>query len=219
MRARPSILRCVLVALASIASLWSALASAAGPRVALDTTMGRIVVELDLDHAPATSRNFMRYVGEGHYDGTLFHRVVEDFVIQGGGLGPDLDERKTHEPVVNEAANGLSNLTGTIAMAREDAPDSATSQFFINVADNVRLDHVDVPPEGTTVMRRGQPMHVMPADASRVFGYAVFGHVVEGQDVVERIRHVPVHTVEHGETFENVPVDPVVLRKATLLNP
>ena len=219
MRARPSVLRCVLVAVASIASLWSALASAAGPRVALDTTMGRIVVELDLDHAPATSRNFMRYVGEGHYDGTVFHRVVEDFVIQGGGFGPDLDERNTHEPVVNEAANGLSNLTGTIAMAREDAPDSATSQFFINVADNVRLDHVDVPPEGTTVMRRGQPMHVMLADASRVFGYAVFGHVVEGQDVVERIRHVPVHTVEHGETFENVPVDPVVLRKATLLNP
>jgi cyclophilin family peptidyl-prolyl cis-trans isomerase len=211
--------RWLSIALLLCGSLWSGLAAAADPLVALDTSLGRIVVELDPDHAPISSRNFLRYVAEGHYDGTLFHRVVEDFVVQGGGLTPDMNERKTHEPIVNEATNGLSNVAGTIAMAREEKPDSATSQFYINVADNVRLDHVDVPPEGVTVMRRGQPMHVMPAEASRVFGYAVFGRVVEGQDVVERMRHVPVHTVRHGETFENVPVEPVVLQKATLLNP
>jgi cyclophilin family peptidyl-prolyl cis-trans isomerase len=201
----------------SMLASWSDLALAADPRVALETSLGRIVVELDVEHAPISSRNFLRYVDEGHYDGTLFHRVVEGFVIQGGGLTPDMEERKTHEPIVNEARNGLSNVAGSLAMAREEAPDSATAQFFINLVDNPRLDHVDVPPDGVTVTRRGQPVHIPPTEADRVFGYAVFGRVVDGQDVVERIRHVAVHTVEHGETFENVPVEPVVLVKATRL--
>ncbi len=202
----------------------SSVAQAAGPRVAIDTTMGRIVVELDLERAPGTCRNFMQYVSAGHYDGTLIHRVVEPFVIQGGGLTPDFDEKKTRPPIRNEARSpadgGASNLTYTIAMAREDAPDSATSQWFINVADNVRLDHVDVPPEGAIVTRRGAEVRVMPADAARVYGYAVFGRVVDGQDVVERIRHVAVQTVTHGaDVLENVPVDPIVITKATLLAP
>lgn len=193
-------------------------AVAAGPRVALDTDFGRIVVELDVDRAPASSRNFIRYVDERHYDGTLFHRVVDGFVIQGGGLLPDLSEKPTHAPIVNEARNGLSNVTGTLAMAREQGIDSATAQFYINVADNLRLDHVDVPPEGVTVTRRGRKAFVTAADADQVFGYAVFGRVVEGMDVVERIHHVAVHPVAHGDdVFQNVPVEPVVLQKAALL--
>jgi cyclophilin family peptidyl-prolyl cis-trans isomerase len=194
-------------------------AAAAGPQVAFDTSLGRIVVELDVEHAPISSRNFLTYVADGHYDGTLIHRVVEDFVIQGGGLTPDMKEKPTRAPIVNEANNGLSNLTGTIAMARESAVDSATAQWYINVADNTRLDHVEVPPEGITVNRRGRDMFVPQSDAPRVYGYAVFGHVVEGMDVVERIRHVPVHTVQADETYENVPVEPIVIRQATVVAP
>jgi peptidyl-prolyl cis-trans isomerase A (cyclophilin A) len=195
-------------------------AHATGPLVALDTSLGRIVVELDTDRAPQTSYNFLRYVADRHYDGTLFHRVMEGFVVQGGGLTPDMEEKPTHEPIANEAKNGLSNVAGTIAMAREDAVNSATSQFFINVVDNLRLDHVNVPPEGVTLVRRGKEVFYSQADADKVFGYAVFGHVVQGQDVVERMRHVAVKTVEHGkETFENVPIEPVVIRKAVLLPP
>ena len=212
-----------MVVLAIAWSLVSGAAIAAGPRVALDTSMGRIVVELDTDRAPITSRNFLRYADDGHYDGTLFHRVVEAFVIQGGGLTPDMREKPTRPPIVNEARSpaqgGLSNATGTIAMARETAVDSATSQFFINVADNVRLDHVDVPAEGVTITRGGRETFIPRAEADRVFGYAVFGRVVDGMDVVERMRHVPVQTVQAGETYENVPVAPIVINKATRLPP
>ncbi len=195
-------------------------AIAADPQVAFETTAGRIVVELDLGRAPITCRNFLQYVSQGHYDGTLFHRVVEDFVVQGGGLTPDLHEKPTRAPIRNEARNGLSNVVGTIAMAREDGIDTATSQFYINVADNLRLDHVDVPPEGVTVVRRGKPLFVTPAESDRVFGYAVFGRVVEGMDVIERMRHVAVRTAVVGdETYENVPVEPIVIQKAVLLPP
>ena len=212
--------RIVLAGLLAAASLSVAGMAQAGPLVAFDTTMGRIVVELDLDKAPVSGRNFMRYVSEGHYDGTLFHRVVEDFVIQGGGLTPDMQDKPTHAPIVNEARNGLSNVTGSLAMARETALDSATSQFFINVVDNARLDHVEVPPEGVTVKRRGRDILVTPSQAASVYGYAVFGRVVQGMDVVERIRHVPVRTVSRGEdSFENVPVEPVVILKAAPLSP
>ncbi len=210
-----------VIAVAAMAAMAATgIAQAAGiarAQVALDTSAGRIVVELDPEHAPVTTRNFLRYVEEGHYDGTLIHRVVESFVIQGGGLATSMDEKPTHEPIVNEARNGLSNVAGSLAMARESAIDSATAQFFINVADNQRLDHVDVPPEGVTVLRRGQPVFIAPTEADRVFGYAVFGRVVDGMDVVERIRHVAVGTVEHGETYENVPVEAIVIRKAALL--
>ena len=213
-----SLLRAGLV---TVLVVCCGLARAAGPQVALDTSLGRIVVELDAANAPVSTANFLRYVAEGHYDRTIFHRVVENFVVQGGGLGEDMTEKPTHEPIVNEARSvsrgGSSNLTGTIAMAREAAVDSATSQFYINVADNVRLDHVDVPPEGIAITRGGKETFVAQADAARVFGYAVFGRVVEGMDVVERIRHVPVHTVQAGETYENVPIEPIVIRKAVLL--
>ncbi len=193
-------------------------ASAAGPRVALDTTMGRIVVELDPVNAPISSRNFMQYVSEGHYDGTLFHRVMVGFVIQGGGHLPDMSEKPPRAPIASEARNGLSNLAGTLAMAREVGIDTAAAQFFINVVDNTRLDHVEVPPEGVTVTRGGEDVFIAPAEADRVYGSAVFGRVVDGTDVVEKIRHVPVHTVTRGDdVFENVPVDPVVLIKAALL--
>ncbi|MEO8936127.1 MAG: peptidylprolyl isomerase [Burkholderiaceae bacterium] len=211
----------MLASIASVVVFLSAnAAAAAGPQVAFETTMGRVVVELDPERAPLSSRNFLHYVAEGHYDGTLFHRVMEGFVIQGGGLTPDRQQKPTHAPIVNEAANGLSNLTGTLAMARENAVDSATSQFFINVVDNLRLDHVDVPPEGVTVTRSGKDVFVARAEASRVFGYAVFGRVVGGMDVVERIRYVATTTVDRGgEVFENVPVEPVIIRKAVLLPP
>ncbi len=189
-------------------------ASASNPRVAFETSMGRIVVELDPVHAPVSTQNFLRYVADGHYDGTLFHRVVENFVIQGGGLDAQMNEKPTRPAIVNEAKNGLPNRAGTIAMAREAAIDSATAQFYINVVDNLRLDHVDVPPEGVSVTRGGKEIHVMPDEADRVFGYAVFGRVVEGIDVVERVRHVPVHTV--GE-YENVPVENIIITKAVLL--
>lgn len=195
-------------------------ASAAGLRVAFETTAGRIVVELDPDRAPLTCRNFVQYVADGHYDGTLFHRVVEDFVVQGGGLAPDMHEKPTRAPIRNEAQNGLSNAAGTIAMAREDGIDTATSQFYFNVVDNPRLDHVDVPPEGVTVVRRGKPVFVAPAESGRVFGYAVFGRVVDGMDVIERMRHVAVRTtIVADETYENVPVEPILIRQAVLLPP
>ena len=184
------------------------------PRVALDTSMGRIVVELDAERAPVTTANFLQYVADAHYDGTIFHRVVENFVVQGGGHDADLSERKTRPAIVNEAKNGLSNQLGTIAMARESAPDSATAQFFINVVDNPRLDHVDVPPEGVTLTRGGKAVRFLPAEADKVYGYAVFGRVIEGLDVVERMRHVPVQTV--GE-YQNVPVEPIVLTRASRL--
>lgn len=203
----------MLALLASTGSAW-----AADPRVALETSMGRIVVELDPVHAPISTQNFLRYVADGHYDGTLFHRVVENFVIQGGGLDAQMTEKKTRPAIASEAKNGLSNRAGTIAMAREAAIDSATSQFYVNVVDNPRLDHVEVPAEGVTVTRGGKEIHVMPAEADRVFGYAVFGRVVEGMDVIERIRHVPVHIVGQGEErHENVPSENVVIKRAVLL--
>ena len=215
-RSKAGVVRSGLLAVASL--LVATVAWAAGPQVAFETSMGRIVVELDPDRAPVTSRNFLRYVDERHYDGTIFHRVVEDFVIQGGGMAADLKERPTHEPIANEAKNGLSNVAGSIAMARETAIDSATAQFYINVVDNLRLDHVEVPPEGVTVTRRGKELFVPQAEADRVYGYAVFGRVVEGLDVVERIRHVAVKTAMSGtDELENVPVEPVLIQKAVRL--
>ncbi len=210
-----------LVRIASTLALlvvWPASAWPAGPRVALETSMGRIVVDLDPEHAPISTQNFLRYVADHHYDGTLFHRVVENFVIQGGGLDAQMTEKKTRPAIGNEAKNGLTNRAGTIAMAREAAIDSATAQFYINVVDNPRLDHVEVPPGGVTVTRGGKEIHVMPGEAARVFGYAVFGHVVEGMDVIERIRHVPVHAVGRDEDLhENVPDENVIIERAVLL--
>jgi peptidyl-prolyl cis-trans isomerase A (cyclophilin A) len=161
---------------------------AAAPIVTLDTSMGAIKIELDQAKAPATVANFLSYVKGGHYDGTVFHRVIPNFMIQGGGMDAAMKEKTTRAPIKNEAANKLRNERGTIAMARTADPDSATAQFFINVRNNAALDY------GV-----GGP------------GYAVFGRVIEGMDVVDKI--VGVQTASRGP-HQNVPVSPVVIRSA-----
>lgn len=157
--------------------------------VILSTTLGDITLELDETRAPITVKNFLQYVDEGFYDGTIFHRVISDFMVQGGGFTPDMQQKKTREPIKNEADNGLSNEPYTVAMARTQVVDSATAQFFINTADNVFLDH-----------------------GKRDFGYAVFGRVVQGQDIVDRINDVATG-VQAG--MRDVPNEPVIINKAT----
>ncbi len=162
------------------------------PRVALDTSEGRIVIELAPKEAPKTVENFLTYVKAGHYDGTVFHRVIPTFMIQGGGFSADMSERSTRAPIPLESQNGLKNERGTVAMARRSDPNSATSQFFINVVDNPRLDHPN--PDGN--------------------GYAVFGKVVEGIDVVDRIKAVPTGT---RGPHQNVPTNPVTIKSARVV--
>lgn len=158
--------------------------------VILDTSHGKITVELFTDKAPITVKNFLQYVDDKHYDGTIFHRVIPDFMIQGGGMEAGLKEKKTREPIKNESTNGLANVRGTLAMARTNVPDSATSQFFINVKDNDFLDR---------------------AKARDNVGYAVFGKVVDGMDVVDKIRRVDTgNRGGHGD----VPLQDVVIRTA-----
>ncbi|WP_119353442.1 peptidylprolyl isomerase [Azohydromonas sediminis] len=183
-------------AVITAAALAAALAAAPAwaQKVRLATTMGDIVVELDAAKAPKTVDNFVQYVKAGHYDGTVFHRVIPNFMIQGGGFTPDMTQKATRAPIPLESRNGLSNVRGTIAMARTAVPDSATAQFFINVVDNAFLD---------------QP------NARDGAGYAVFGRVVAGMDVVDKIRAVP--TGNRGP-HQNVPLQPVVITKATLEN-
>lgn len=164
------------------------------PRVLLSTSLGDITLELDADKAPVSAQNFLDYVSSGHFDGTTFHRVIPGFMIQGGGFTPDMVQKPTNAPIPNEADNGLRNSRGTIAMARTSDPNSATSQFFINVADNAFLDH--------------------KAKTVQGWGYAVFGSVVDGFDVVDQIVQVP--TGQHGP-HSDVPVDPVTIDKASAL--
>ncbi len=163
-------------------------------KVRLDTSAGEIVLELDREKAPKTVDNFVQYVKAGHYDGTIFHRVIPTFMIQGGGMKPDMNEKPTRAPIPLESGNGLQNLRGSVAMARTSSPNSATAQFFINVADNGFLDKAS--------SRDGN-------------GYAVFGKVVAGMDVVDKIKGVA--TANSGP-HQNVPVTPVIIRKATLEN-
>jgi cyclophilin family peptidyl-prolyl cis-trans isomerase len=153
---------------------FSAHAQSEDPKVQIQTTMGAIIVELDAKAAPKTVANFLDYVRSGFYDGTIFHRVIKNFMIQGGGLTPDMKTKPTKAPVTNEADNGLQNLTGTIAMARTSAPHSATSQFFINVKDNHFLNY--------------------RAKTNRLWGYCVFGKVVKGMEVIKAIETVPTIT-------------------------
>lgn len=170
------------------------LGSESSPRVTIQTTLGDIVVQLDRERAPKTVENFLRYVQEGFYDNTIFHRVINGFMIQGGGFTPDFQRKETHPPIRNEADNGLRNQRGTIAMARTANPHSATAQFFINVADNKFLDH-------TRPTRNG-------------WGYTVFGKVVEGMDVVDKIRKTP--TGAGGPFPRDVPEQEIVIRKIAL---
>ena len=159
--------------------------------ITLTTNLGDIVIELDEAKAPKTCDNFKAYVRDGHYDGTVFHRVIDGFMIQGGGFNEHLIQKMTREPIENEAKNGLSNLAGTIAMARTMQPHSATAQFYINVSDNGFLDY--------------------PGQDG--WGYCVFGRVVEGMDVVDRIRKVTTGT---QQGYQDVPVDPVIIEKAVI---
>jgi cyclophilin family peptidyl-prolyl cis-trans isomerase len=159
--------------------------------VEMKTSEGKIRIELWADKAPETVKNFLRYVEEGFYDATIFHRVIDNFMIQGGGFTSDMNQKKPHEAIKNEAAGALKNDRGTIAMARTNVVDSATSQFFINLKDNDFLNHRDASPAG--------------------FGYAVFGKVIEGMDIVDKIAKVP--TANAGP-HQNVPVKPVVIESA-----
>jgi peptidyl-prolyl cis-trans isomerase B (cyclophilin B) len=159
----------------------------------IDTTMGSITLELDDVKAPATVENFLAYAASGFYDGTVFHRVIDGFMIQGGGFTRDMNQKQTRAPIRNEAANGLKNARGTIAMARTMVVDSATSQFFVNLVDNDFLDFSSPTPEG--------------------FGYAVFGKVTDGMDVVDSIAKVKTG---FAGPYQNVPEDAIVIKKVTI---
>ena len=164
------------------------------PVVGLDTNMGAIVIELNEEKAPKTVENFLNYVKSGHYDGTIFHRIIDGFMIQGGGMDAEMNEKATNAPVENEADNGLKNDKGTIAMARTQDPHSATSQFFINVKDNDFLNHSGKNMQG--------------------WGYTVFGKVTSGMDVIDKMRGVP--TGRFG-MHADVPNEPVVINSATII--
>jgi cyclophilin family peptidyl-prolyl cis-trans isomerase len=182
--------------LLTLAVLMSAsLGAAANPQVLLTTSRGNITLELYEDQAPKSVENFLAYARSGHYQSTIFHRVIPGFMIQGGGLTKSLDLKSTREAIENEADNGLSNRRGTVAMARKADPHSATSQFFINVGNNYRLDHV--------------------SDASgSTWGYAVFGEVIDGMDVVDAIAQVET-TARSGH--ENVPKEPIVIENVEIV--
>ncbi len=165
-----------------------------GRMVRMTTSMGVIDIELFPDKAPITVENFLRYTSDGFYDGTIFHRVIPNFVIQGGGFTPDMTQKSTRPPIKNEAANGLKNNRGTLSMARTNVIDSATSQFFVNLKDNASLDHV-------------------PGDPAR-FGYAVFARVAKGMDVVDAIAKVATGA---RPPHQDVPLTPVVIEKAEVL--
>ncbi len=180
--------------LAFVLMTWSfnvQAANATNPEVVITTNLGDIKVKLDSEKAPISTANFLKYVEKKHYDGTTFHRVIPSFMIQGGGHLPDMKEKATLAPIKNEAKNGLSNTRGTIAMARTNEVDSATSQFFINVIDNKKLDHVD----------------------DNRYGYSVFGEVSGGMDIVDKIRDVK--TTTKGE-YGDVPLEPVMIKSVRL---
>ena len=165
------------------------------PQVKLETSLGDIVIKLDAAKAPATVQNFLAYVKEGHYDGTIFHRVIPGFMAQGGGFTADFKQKPTHAPIKNEADNGLKNNRGTIAMARTPDPDSASAQFFINYKDNSFLDFKSKTPQG--------------------WGYAVFGEVASGMDVVDKMATIP--TGSGGPMPSDVPKTTITIEKATVV--
>ncbi|MBF6058437.1 MULTISPECIES: peptidylprolyl isomerase [Thiomicrorhabdus] len=179
-----------LVGLMFMSSTWAETTSK-NPQVLLETNKGNILIELYPDKAPKTVENFLRYVNEGFYDGTIFHRVIPNFMIQGGGFTPDLQKKPTHDPIMNEADNGLRNRIGTVAMARTSDPHSASAQFFINVAQNSFLDFREKTP--------------------RAWGYAVFGRVIQGMKTVNKIR---VEKTGYRNGMGDVPAETVEIVKA-----
>ena len=182
------------LAMIIVGLLISTGALATNPQVKMRTNLGEIVLELYPDKAPKTVANFLKYVGSGHYNGTLFHRTIQQFVIQGGGFTPDFQYKPTFDPVPNEATNGLRNERGTLAMARAYDPDSATAQFFINLDDNKFLNH-----------HRPHPDY---------YGYCVFGKVIKGMDIAKKIGALP--TAAGGPFAADVPVEPVVIEEMAL---
>jgi cyclophilin family peptidyl-prolyl cis-trans isomerase len=187
-------LKTLLATITLFISFASFTAQAQNPQVEMRTSMGVIVLELQPENAPETVKNFLQYVKDGFYNGTIFHRVIADFMIQGGGFTADLQAKKTRDPVKHEGGNGLTNQVGTIAMARTADPNSATSQFFINVVDNQMLN-----------FRGPGPQEV---------GYTVFGRVIKGLDVVNKIRNL--ETTVKGP-HQNVPLQTVTIEKATII--
>jgi len=185
----------ILFALALMA-VYALPAAADQPKVLMETSLGNITLELDAEKAPKTVENFLRYVDEGLYAGTVFHRVIDGFMIQGGGFDKDMNRKQTHDPVENEADNGLKNLRGTVAMARTNQPHSATSQFFINLVDNGFLDFREK-------NRRG-------------WGYTVFGKVTDGMDVVDKIAKLSTTAKPNG--MRDVPIELPVIERVTLIN-
>lgn len=183
---------CTALAGLTLSAAFGVAHSAGTPQVSLKTSMGEIVLELYPEKAPLSVANFLRYVKDGHYNGTIFHRVIENFMIQGGGFDRNLEQKPTHAPIQNEARNGLKNVTYSIAMARTGAPHSATAQFFINTNDNRPLDY----------------------PGSDGWGYAVFGKVVKGTEIVDKIKTVPV---SNQGMYQNVPVNAVVIESVSLV--
>lgn len=192
--ARHTLARLLLVLASPFAALllMSAAPAASAQTVMLSTSMGDIVIQLDAAKAPKTVQNFLQYVKAGHYNGTVFHRVIPDFMIQGGGMNPDLSQKPTRPPIPLESKNGLDNNRGTVAMARTGIPDSATSQFFINLKNNDFLNAAN--------SRDGN-------------GYAVFGRVLSGMDIVDKIAAVPTQS---SGGYQNVPVKPVTILEAVV---
>ncbi len=180
---------------ALIAALWSVASFSANPQVELKTSMGVIVLELYPERTPATVKNFIQYVKDGHYNGTVFHRVIPKFMIQGGGFSPDFKQRPVGKPIRNEAADGIKNTVGTVAMARTSEPHSATAQFFINIADNDFLNFRYPTREG--------------------YGYCAFGRVIKGMNVVQRIASVA--TGAGPAPHRDVPRQPIVIEQATVI--
>jgi peptidyl-prolyl cis-trans isomerase A (cyclophilin A)/peptidyl-prolyl cis-trans isomerase B (cyclophilin B) len=181
-----------ILLLLPLLAAFTATAQTANPSIVVKTSMGSFTIELFADKAPVTVKNVLQYVDEGFYAGTLFHRVIDGFMIQGGGLDREMKRKETRAGIVNEAGNKLKNKVGTVAMARTGDPNSATSQFFVNVNDNAALDYRDSSREG--------------------IGYCVFGQVVQGMDVVEKIKAVPTG-VKNG--MRDVPLTPVVIESIT----
>ena len=207
-------------------SLGASAQTTAAPRVKFATTMGEFVVEVYPDKAPKTVENFLQYVKDKHYDGTVFHRVIDNFMVQGGGFDASYVEKKTRAPVVHEGRDALTkggqkNLVGTLAMARTSDPHSASAQFFINVKDNAFLDPTLIPP-GDPVPKfeyQGRVYENTPRanllNAPQLFGYTVFGKVISGTDVVMKIKSVP--TAGAGPFPSDVPKTPIVINSATLV--
>jgi cyclophilin family peptidyl-prolyl cis-trans isomerase len=193
---RSNLVALISISIVLLVSAASVQADENAPRVRIQTNLGDIVVELNREKAPQTVENFLSYVNEGFYNGTIFHRVIDGFMIQGGGFTQDLQQKATKPPIQNEADNGLKNDRGTIAMARTNNPNSATAQFFINVVDNDFLNHRN--------------------KTTRGWGYAVFGKVVEGMDVVDKIRKTP--TGPSGPFRQDAPKTPVVIESVTVVS-